>query len=113
MKAEVFTIAIYVSGFVGLFGIGLLPIRCWSLIKKLSARKRLLVAASLVASAFGAIDVIAAHQVFTCLTQPRCGPGIASGWLYLSMFGVAYIVFELVGYGLGSLAKATALRAQA
>jgi hypothetical protein len=37
-------------------------------------------------------------RIFKCLTGGYCGPGIASGWLYLAMLGGVYLGFEVGSY---------------
>ncbi len=94
---------IYVLGFIGLPAIGLLPLRSWQALKTLLVQKplmprgRALAAVAAVAGAFALwIDLQTVARLFNCLTGTYCGPGIASGWTYLAMFGLVYVVFELV-----------------
>ena len=49
----------------------------------------------LVGAAFCA-DVDVTWRVSRCLATTYCGPGVASGWIYLAMLGSAYLAFELI-----------------
>jgi hypothetical protein len=85
-------------GFVGLASIGLIPLRVWQVLRRALAFKkpRLLIAflALMAAMALWGDAQITA-RIFKCLTENYCGPGIASGWIYLAMLGVVYLVFEV------------------
>jgi hypothetical protein len=49
---------------------------------------------AVVAALWG--DVQITMRIFRCLTETYCGPGVASGWIYLAMLGVVYLAFEAV-----------------
>lgn len=88
---------IYLAGWVGLFAVGAIPPRSWSVMRKVVNEKRgasffLMV---VIVSAAVAMDVVIVSRIFTCLTQPYCGPGVASGWIYLATLGSAYVLFEV------------------
>jgi hypothetical protein len=105
--------AIYLVGFVGFLAVGLLPYRSWLLLALVCkseiprARKRsLMVIVVLTSVAAVWSDVQISRRVFTCLTGAYCGPSIASGWVYLAILGVVYLVFEAISY----LVRLVALR---
>ncbi len=35
-------------------------------------------------------------RMFHCLTETYCGPGIASGWLFMALWGAVYLAFEAI-----------------
>ncbi|MUV14556.1 hypothetical protein [Noviluteimonas gilva] len=98
-----FASAIYGFGFLGLFGISLLPMRATIALRRnaflwhssASGRVSLIVVgvAAVAAIAYG-VPLIAG--VFRCLTEMRCGANRASGWFFVAQFGVCYLTFELV-----------------
>ncbi|UTY59408.1 hypothetical protein [Massilia sp. erpn] len=99
------SVVIYLLGFVGLAAAGLVPYRSWLLMIEVpkgdapQGRKRaVLVVAALISAAalWGDVQIVA--RVFACLTEAYCGPGVASGWMYLAMLGVVYVAFEVVSY---------------
>ena len=93
---------IYLFGFIGLLSIGLIPFRSWQVMK--SAFSNQLPTIGKVVSAFLVLitavaiwsDISITARIFRCLTEPYCGPSVASGWTYLAILGVVYAVFELV-----------------
>ena len=98
-----FASSIYALGFIGLFGISLLPIRAtlalgrnaflWRSSLIGNAALIIVGAAAIAAIAFG-IPQIAG--VFRCLNEMHCGANHASGWFFLAVFGACYLAFELV-----------------
>ena len=92
----------YLFGFIGLASIGLLPLRSWQVLRSIrggtsqTSGKLLAVIAVLVTAAALWSDVQITVRIFRCLTQTYCGPSVASGWTYLAMLGVVYLVFEAV-----------------
>jgi hypothetical protein len=94
---------VYLLGFIGLASIGLLPLRSWKVLKIVfgsgashTPRKALAAFAVLVVVAALWSEVQIMVRIFRCLTQTYCGPSVASGWTYLAMLGVVYLVFEAV-----------------
>jgi len=98
-----FASSICALGFIGLFGISLLPIRATLALRRNAflwrssfiGKAALIIvgAASIAAIAFG-IPQIAG--VFRCLNEMHCGANRASGWFFLAVFGACYLAFELV-----------------
>lgn len=104
--------AVYMLGFVGLAGAGLLPYRSWLLMiyvfktEMSRIRKRsVFVVAALTSSIALWSDIQVIGRVFVCLTEAYCGPGVASGWGYFAMLGAAYFGFEAVNYLLRRIAR--------
>lgn len=98
----IFSSAIYALGFLGLFGVSLLPLRAFLVLRRnaflwhsssIGKVSLLLVGAAAVAAIALGIPQIAG--VFRCLTEMRCGANRASGWFFLAVFGVCYLAFEL------------------
>ena len=97
-----FASSIYVLGFLGLFGISLLPIRATLALRRNAFLWRssfigkaaliLVGAAAVAAIAFGVPQIA---SVFRCLTEMYCGANRASGWFFLAVFGACYLAFEL------------------
>jgi len=98
-----FASSIYALGFLGLFGISLLPIRATLALRRnaflwrssfIGKAALILVGATAVtAIAFGILQIAG---VFRCLTEMHCGANRASGWFFLAVFGACYLAFELV-----------------
>jgi NADH:ubiquinone oxidoreductase subunit 6 (subunit J) len=94
--------SIYALGFIGLFGVSLLPLRAFVALRRdaflwhssVTGKTSLILvgAAALIALVLG-IPQIAG--VFRCLTELHCGANRASGWFFLAIFGVYYLAFEL------------------
>ena len=104
---------IYLLGFIGLGSIGLLPLRSWQVLKKVfrsravrSPKKVLTVSAVLITAIALWIDIQITIRIFRCLTETYCGPGVASGWTYLAMLGVVYLVFEALIFVIQKIDKA-------
>lgn len=97
---------IYLFGFVGIAAIGLIPFRSFGLLAqtfkdgfpKSMSRKLVATVAVLVVSACLYSDVVITSLIFKCLTDAYCGPNVSSGWIYLAMLGVMYLVFEVIGF---------------
>lgn len=98
-----FTSSIYALGFLGLFGVSLLPIRAFLALRRnaflwqssvLGKTSLILVGAAAVSAIAIGIPQIAG--VFRCLTEMHCGANRASGWFFLAVFGACYLAFELV-----------------
>ncbi|QNR96799.1 hypothetical protein ICJ04_15100 [Stenotrophomonas sp. 169] len=91
------SVLVYVMGFIGLFATGAIPLRSWFVTKRVvnEGRRIYLFLAVIIVIAALAIDVVTISRIFICLTQPYCGPGVASGWIYLAILGSAYILFEV------------------
>jgi len=93
----------YSLGAIGLFGITLLPLRAYSLLRRWSlplwqasiAGKFLL--AVTVAMVLGALafEFQLLSRVFNCLLGESCGPKRASGLGYMAAIGFWYLCFEL------------------
>ena len=92
MKQVVFSGIMYALGFVGLFSFGLAlcslrqAIKNWSEVGSL--HKFLSLSLHLI---FFALAGVGALRIFKCLTRSYCGPGVASGWIYLAILGLAYV----------------------
>jgi NADH:ubiquinone oxidoreductase subunit 6 (subunit J) len=94
--------SIYALGFIGLFGVSLLPLRAFVALRRnaflwhssATGKTSLILvgAAALIALILG-IPQIAG--VFRCLTELHCGANRASGWFFLAIFGAYYLAFEL------------------
>ena len=103
MKEIAINILLYASGAIGLFSIGIIPLRVAQLwcrwLKGLPDRARSLLHLTLLAGvptlAVLCLHVVVFFRVVTCLTSMRCGPGVASGWLYLSVLGAVYVLVEM------------------
>src|SRR5690606_12465619 len=96
------TTSINALGFLGVLAITLLPLRAlttlrssWRLWPNSSGKAAFVVVATAAVTAIS-FSVPIAVRVFRCLTEGYCGPGVASGWLYLSFIGVLYVGFEVV-----------------
>lgn len=98
MNSSLGSALIYLLGFVGLASIGLIPLRVWQVLRRALAFKKpklLIVFLALIATMALWGDAQITTRIFRCLTENYCGPGIASGWVYLAMLGVVYLVFEV------------------
>ena len=89
-------------GFAGLASIGLLPLRSWQVLRNVfnnrmqTVTKILAAFVVLITAAALWSGVNIATRIFRCLTETYCGPSVVSGWTYLAMLGVVYLVFEFV-----------------
>lgn len=95
--------SIYALGFLGLFGITLLPLRAYLGVRRNSylwhvsaLGKATLLVVTVTAVAAIALSALPAVKVFRCLTESYCGANRASGWFYLAFVGAAYLAFEVV-----------------
>ncbi|QIL19754.1 hypothetical protein [Thermomonas sp. HDW16] len=98
MNSSLSSALIYLLGFVGLASIGLIPLRVWQVLRRALAFKKsrlLIVFLALIAAMALLGDAQITTRIFKCLTESYCGPGVASGWIYLAMLGVVYLVFEV------------------
>ena len=88
---------IYLAGWIGLFAVGVIPLRSWLSLRRVVNEKRdaSFFLMGVIVSAAVAVDAVIVSRIFTCLTQPYCGPGVASGWIYLATLGSAYVSFEV------------------
>lgn len=98
-----FVSSIYALGFLGLFGVSLLPLRAFLALRRNASlwHSSVLGKASLILVGTTAIAAIAIGipqiaGVFRCLTEMHCGANRASGWFFLAAFGASYLAFELV-----------------
>ncbi|MEX8506321.1 hypothetical protein [Leptothrix ochracea] len=106
----------FLLGFLGLGAVGLLPYRSWQLLRfclgrrSQSASQKVMItwALATVVTALGA-DLQIASRIYRCLNETYCGPNIASGWIYLSMLGIVYLVFEIAGYFMRKVGRALSL----
>jgi hypothetical protein len=107
--------SIYALGFLGLFGITLLPLRAFLALRRSSYLWRvsnlgkaslLVVAATAIAAIAFGIPQIAG--VFRCLTETYCGANRASGWFFLAIFGVCYLAFEVISSAVLAVARKVA-----
>lgn len=105
MSEPFVVLLIYVFGFIGLASVGLIPLRSWHLLKHvfrdrpLQMRRKMLAALAML-MVVGVLwsDAHITARIFRCLTETYCGPGIASGWIYLAMLGAVYLAFEAIGF---------------
>lgn len=100
------SVGIYAIGFVGLFGVTLLPLRAAALLRRnadlwhLSTEGKF--ALGLVALCAAVAIILAAVNVagvFRCLTGSHCGSNRASGWFFLVVVGLLYSAFEIISWG--------------
>jgi hypothetical protein len=103
MNAPLLTELIYLLGFIGLVSIGVVPLRSWQVLRNVFRSNQLQVPKRAGAATFAVLIVAGAlwsdlqitRHIFRCLTETYCGPSVASGWTYLAMLGVMYLVFEV------------------
>lgn len=91
----------YLFGFIGLIAIGIIPIRSWQVMKKhihsiAKGWNGFSILALLLTIAATGVDVLIILRIFHCLTETYCGPSVASGWTYLAILGVVYLVYEIL-----------------
>jgi len=98
-------VAFWAFGFVGLFGITLLPLRSVQLIYRSWAPSRAsivgrlcfsLLALAAALALFGA--VACTYGMSRCLLGYYCSVNQAGGWFYLGGVGFWYLAFELVAF---------------
>lgn len=100
-------VVFYGLGFIGLFGITLLPLRSYTLLRQqvplwhcsLPAKLIAVLAVIIVVAAL-AVETELLSRIFRCLTGERCGPKRATGWGYLVSIGLWYMLFEAVAFAL-------------
>ena len=94
----------YLFGFIGLGAIGLLPYRSWQLLQVFLGRKsqrpsqmalRILALAIVLVGFWLDLEII--KRTYECLNRGYCGPNRTGGMYYLAIFGVLYLLFEIVG----------------
>jgi len=91
----------YISGWIGLFAFGVAPISAYMSCKKqfsLTNSCRNILFIVCVASSI-LLSIVAANtslKIFLCLTTDYCGPSTGSGWQYLSIFGIAFLGYEVL-----------------
>jgi hypothetical protein len=97
--------AMYVLGFVGLFGLTLLPLRCWYWLRHrgllspwpASVPARLInIVLFITISAGFCTWFWSIYKTMICLTQAVCGAARAAGWVQLVIFGLAYLSLEII-----------------
>jgi hypothetical protein len=95
--------SIYALGFLGLFGITLLPLRAFQILRRNSYlwRTSALGKTAVLIAAVAGISAISMSipqvvRMFRCLTEMHCGANRASGWFTLAFIGVYYLGFEVV-----------------
>lgn len=92
MKSAVLSGIMYVLGFVGLvsFGLALCSVRQsiknW---REVSGPCKIF--SVFLHFVFFALAGGIALRIFKCFTSSYCGPGVASGWIYLAILGLAYL----------------------
>lgn len=94
---------LYALGFLGLFGVTLLPLRACRALQRLwplwhtsvSAKVALLVVAATAVTTVS-LGMLPVADVFLCLTGNYCGANPFQGWLYLCHIGIFYLAFECV-----------------
>jgi hypothetical protein len=104
--------SIYALGFLGLFGITLLPLRAFLALRRNSylwhvstLGKAILLVVAIAAVAAISLSVPSVARVFRCLTETYCGANRASGWFFLAFIGVFYLAFEVVSSTLLAVAR--------
>jgi hypothetical protein len=103
VKEIAMNILLYASGAIGLFSIGIIPLRVAQLwhrwLKGLPDRARSMLHLTLLAGvptlAVLWLHMVVFFKVVRCLTSVRCGAGVASGWLYLAVLGAVYVLVEM------------------
>ena len=111
MSAPIFEALIYFLGFMGIASIGLQPVRSWQVSSNAFAhttrKAGKAMAFFVITIAFGSLwcDVQITLRIFKCLTEVHCGPGVASGWIYLAELGVVYLAFEAAILVMQSIAR--------
>jgi len=97
-----FSGSIHTLGFAGLFGITLLPLRAFLIIRGNAFLWRstftgkaaiTLVLAAAILAIWNSVQLAA--KVFRCLTDMHCGPNQSSGWISLAFIGAFYLGFEI------------------
>jgi len=112
MREFLFNGLIYLLGFVGLAAVGLIPCRVWQVLRDTLKGGRQIrnIVLAFLAIFFAVValwsDVYIAGRVFKCLARTYCGPSIASGWVYLAMLGVVYIIFEIICFAIRKACRA-------
>lgn len=99
-----FRLGFYLLGFVGLFGMTLLPLRAvlllrghWRRLMESNAGNLAWLAVAIFAGAAIALVVPLTARVFNCLTDSLyCGPNRGTGWIQLVGVGVLYLCFEVL-----------------
>lgn len=107
----------YLFGFIGLAGIGLLPLRVWQVLHKILLHKSLKIHgkflngfALIIALAALWSEAVVVIRIFRCLTETYCGPSVASGWIYLAALGAVYLFVEIAIFVLNKVqARAASL----
>lgn len=107
---EIYSQLVLVLGFVGLGAVGVIPVRSWWLVRRMTSTNdlqfRRVLGSGVTILAVVSVLLLDANivlRVFRCLTQDYCGPSIASGWGYLAVLGAAYLVFEIVALCINGL----------
>ena len=95
------TALVYIFGFIGLAAVGIIPMRSWQVVtKSLNPSTRgwnvFSILALLLTLVAIVIDILITSRIFHCLTETYCGPSVASGWIYLAILGVIYLVYEIL-----------------
>ena len=101
MSSLILAWTIHGLGFVGLAAVGLLPLRVFHELRNgfkkgfCRARNKPLAGIMILASV-GSLssDVWIVMLVRECLVGNYCGPNLASGWAYLAIMGVVYLIYE-------------------
>lgn len=104
---ELQSILIYTLGVVGLLAVGIIPLRLISILRQGRSKEgsntllRLAIWSAGVLACVAALvlDVLVIVRLARCLTSVVCGPGVATGWFYVSFLGATYVLLELVLWG--------------
>lgn len=88
--------ALYLFGIAGALALGYIPARLLRLIRRQRGRVWTMPGVISLFAISGALLVEChfGYKVAACLVGNYCGPNISSGWIYLAMIGLGYLVME-------------------
>jgi len=93
-----FDALVYFCGFIGCAAISFVPLRSLEIIVFAikTSRKILIAVAIFVSLATFLYEIRTLLRIYNCMTSASCThPGIRM-WMYLTMFGMVYLVFEFL-----------------
>jgi hypothetical protein len=105
---------LYTLGAIGLFAIGALPFRAYTLIRSAKSTSHparqvaLAIAVSLTAIALAAPLLL---QVAKCLLGYHCSANVAGGWINAAFIGIIYLSFEIVMFAIRRFGGRTSVAA--
>ena len=101
LQSHAFVAALYAVGFIGFFGITLLPVRAFLNIRffwrnrnrplRCYAPPLIVAVLALPAAAFSALSL---RAIVRCLMESHCGGNRSSGWFNLVAIGLVYLAYE-------------------